>query len=123
VEGFLKNVKILRSRNTTLTILHDISGIIKPSRMTLLLGPPGAGKITLLTTLARKLDRNLKVTGTVTFNGHSLNECVPQRTSSYISQHDLHLHEMTVRETLDFSRRCQGVGARYGSLGNSSSSL
>jgi ABC-type multidrug transport system ATPase subunit len=62
--------------------------------------------------LAGKPDRNLKVTGTVTYNGHSLNEFVPQRTFSYISQHDLHLHEMTVRETLDFSRRCQGVEAR-----------
>lgn len=113
IEGFLNYTKILRSRKQTLTILHDVSGIIKPSRMTLLLGPPGAGKTTLLTTLAGRPDRDLKVTGTVTYNGHSLNEFVPQRTSTYISQHDLHLREMTVRETLDFSGRCQGVGVRY----------
>ena len=37
-------------------------------------------------------------------------EFVPQRTSAYISQCDLHAEEMTVRETLDFSVRCQGVG-------------
>jgi hypothetical protein len=43
-----------------------------------------------------------------------LNEFVPQKTSAYISQHDLHVGEMTVRETLDFSARCQGVGTRYG---------
>ncbi|KAE9459161.1 hypothetical protein C3L33_08934, partial [Rhododendron williamsianum] len=41
------------------------------------------------------------------------NEFVPQRTSAYISQHDLHLGELTVRETLAFSARCQGVGQRY----------
>ncbi|XP_057868467.2 ABC transporter G family member 39 [Cryptomeria japonica] len=112
-EGFLNYLHILRSKRTTLTILHDVSGIIKPSRMTLLLGPPGAGKTTLLTALAGKHDRNLRITGDVTYNGHSLIEFVPQRTCSYISQHDLHFAEMTVRETLDFSGQCQGVGSRY----------
>ncbi|KAL5994754.1 ABC transporter G member 39 [Asimina triloba] len=55
----------------------------------------------------------LEVSGKVTYNGHGLEEFVPQRTSAYISQHDLHIGEMTVRETLAFSGRCQGVGARY----------
>ena len=39
---------------------------------------------------------------------------MPQRTAAYISQHDNHIGEMTVRETLAFSARCQGVGTRYG---------
>ncbi len=52
--------------------------------------------------------------GNVTYNGHTLNEFVPQKTSVYISQQDLHVAEMTVRETLDFSARCQGIGTRYG---------
>ena len=43
-----------------------------------------------------------------------LEEFIPQRTSAYISQYDLHIGEMTVRETLDFSARCQGVGSRAG---------
>lgn len=43
-----------------------------------------------------------------------MDEFVPQRTSAYISQYDLHIGEMTVRETLAFSARCQGVGTRYG---------
>ena len=42
-----------------------------------------------------------------------MNEFVPQRTCAYISQHDLHYGEMTVRETLDFSGRCLGVGTQY----------
>ena len=45
-----------------------------------------------------------------------MEEFVPQRTSAYISQYDLHIGEMTVRETLAFSARCQGVGPRYGKL-------
>ncbi|KAK9229253.1 hypothetical protein WN944_022212 [Citrus x changshan-huyou] len=38
------------------------------------------------------------------------------RTAAYISQHDNHIGEMTVRETLAFSARCQGVGTRYDML-------
>lgn len=58
----------------------------------------------------------MQVLGTVTYNGHTMKEFVPQRSSAYISQHDLHIGDMTVRETLDFSARCQGVGHRYGSI-------
>lgn len=54
-----------------------------------------------------------QVSGKVTYCGHELDEFVPQRTCAYISQHDLHYGEMTVRETLDFSGRCLGVGTRY----------
>lgn len=54
-----------------------------------------------------------QVTGKITYCGHEFHEFVPQRTCAYISQHDLHYGEMTVRETLDFSGRCLGVGTRY----------
>ncbi|KAF7135728.1 hypothetical protein RHSIM_Rhsim08G0227200 [Rhododendron simsii] len=112
-ESALGLVGIRLAKTTKLTILKDASGIIKPSRMTLLLGPPSSGKTTLLLALAGKLDSSLKVKGGVTYNGHRLNEFVPQKTSAYISQNDVHVGEMTVKETLDFSVRCQGVGSRY----------
>ncbi|KAK4725678.1 hypothetical protein R3W88_030595 [Solanum pinnatisectum] len=113
LEDMLNFLHILPSRKRKLTILDDVSGIIKPCRLTLLLGPPGCGKTTFLLALAGKLDSALKVTGKVTYNGHEMNEFVPQRTAAYISQYDLHIGEMTVRETLEFSARCQGVGSRY----------
>ncbi|KAF5466529.1 hypothetical protein F2P56_016447 [Juglans regia] len=81
--------------------------------MTLLLGPPSSGKTTLLLALAGKLDPNLKVRGEISYNGYRLDEFVPKKTSAYISQNDVHIGEMTVKETLDFSARCQGVGTRY----------
>ncbi|PSS17958.1 ABC transporter G family member 36 like [Actinidia chinensis var. chinensis] len=112
-ESALGLVGIRLAERTELTILKDASGMIKPSRMTLLLGPPSSGKTTLLLALAGKLDTSLKVKGEVTYNGHRLNEFVPQKTSAYISQNDVHVGEMTVKETLDFSARCQGVGSRY----------
>ncbi|KAB2081398.1 hypothetical protein ES319_A05G129500v1 [Gossypium barbadense] len=115
-EGLLINMGILSSRMKKLTILKDVSGMIKPGRMTLLLGPPSSGKTTLLLALAGKLDPALQFSGSVTYNGHTMKEFVPQRTAAYISQFDLHLGEMTVRETLAFSARCQGVGTRYDML-------
>lgn len=112
-ETALGYLGIRLAQKTKLTILKDVSGIIKPSRMTLLLGPPSSGKTTLLLALAGKLDPTLKTRGEITYNGHMLDEFVPQKTSAYISQNDIHVGEMTVKETLDFSARCQGVGSRY----------
>lgn len=82
--------------------------------MTLLLGPPSSGKTTLLLALAGKLDRGLEKKGRITYNGHTLNEFVPQKTAAYISQHDLHVGELTVRETLDFASHVLGVGSQFG---------
>uniref|UniRef100_J3NCE9 ABC transporter domain-containing protein n=1 Tax=Oryza brachyantha TaxID=4533 RepID=J3NCE9_ORYBR len=93
-------------------ILKNVSGIIKPSRLTLLLGPPGCGKTTLLKALAGKLSKSLTVTGEIEYNGVKLEQFVPEKTSAYVSQYNLHVSEMTVRETLDFSARFQGVGSR-----------
>ncbi|XP_044500168.1 pleiotropic drug resistance protein 3-like isoform X3 [Mangifera indica] len=101
-----------KSKEAKINIINDISGIIKPGRITLLLGPPGCGKTTLLKALSGNLDKSLEVTGEISYNGYRLDEFVPQKTSAYISQEDLHMAEMTVRETLDFSARCQGIGSR-----------
>ncbi|KAI8569218.1 hypothetical protein RHMOL_Rhmol02G0261800 [Rhododendron molle] len=113
LESVLGLFRLAPSKKRKIQILKDVSGIVKPSRMTLLLGPPNAGKTTLLLALAGKLDRDLKLSGKVTYCGHELNEFVPQRTCAYISQLDLHYGGLTVRETLDFSGRCFGVGRRY----------
>ncbi|XP_057500295.1 ABC transporter G family member 32-like [Actinidia eriantha] len=115
-EALLRKLHIYPGRRRKLTILDDISGIIRPSRLTLLLGPPSSGKTTLLLALAGRLGTDLQMSGTVTYNGHSLKEFVPQKTSAYVSQQDWHVAEMTVRETLDFSAHCQGVGCKYDML-------
>ncbi|KAL3714540.1 hypothetical protein ACJRO7_006455 [Eucalyptus globulus] len=99
-------------KGNKIRILKNVSGVLKPARMTLLLGPPECGKTTLLQALAGKSEKFLKVKGETSYNGYKLNEFAPQKTLAYISQYDTHISEMTVRETLDFSARCQGIGGR-----------
>ncbi|KAK1392228.1 ABC transporter G family member 31 like [Heracleum sosnowskyi] len=113
LERLLTTLRIYKPRRHKLTILNNISGAVKPGRMTLLLGPPGSGKSTLLLALAGKLDSELKKSGNITYNGHMLDEFCIQRTSAYISQTDNHIAELTVRETLDFAARCEGASEGF----------
>ncbi|XP_054822130.1 ABC transporter G family member 32-like isoform X2 [Prosopis cineraria] len=115
-EALLRQLRISRRKRSKMRILGDISGIIRPSRLTLLLGPPSSGKTTLLLALAGRLGPGLQMSGSITYNGHGLDEFVPQKTSAYIGQQDYHAAEMTVRETLKFAGRCQGVGFKYDML-------
>ncbi|XP_027083196.2 ABC transporter G family member 32 isoform X1 [Coffea arabica] len=115
-EVFLRQLRIFPGRRKKLSILKNVCGILRPSRLTLLLGPPSSGKTTLLLALAGRLGPGLQMSGRVTYNGHDMREFVPQRTSAYVSQHDCHMAEMTVRETLEFSGRCQGLGYKQDML-------
>ncbi|KAK7305391.1 hypothetical protein VNO77_43296 [Canavalia gladiata] len=108
LEGIVTGLGIAKPKRHPLTILNNINGVIKPGRMTLLLGPPGSGKTTLLLALAGKLDSNLKKSGSITYNGHEQKEFCVQRAAGYTSQTDNHIAELTVRETFDFANRCQG---------------
>nr|GMD06463.1 pleiotropic drug resistance protein 1-like [Ipomoea batatas] len=43
MKGFFNSIHILPNRKKSLPILHEVIGIIKPGRMTLLLGPSSSG--------------------------------------------------------------------------------
>ena len=55
-----------------------------------------------------------QVTGSITYNGRDFSHFVPEQTATFVNQSDLHLPEMTVRETLDHGARMQGIGFRGG---------
>jgi translation initiation factor RLI1 len=48
----LTSAGLLKSHKHHLTILKGVTGVLKPGRLTLLLGPPSSGKSTLLKALA-----------------------------------------------------------------------
>lgn len=56
----------------------------------------------------------LQVSGNITYNGKNFHEFQAVHTSAYVDQNDLHQAELTVRETLDFAARCQGIGHKGG---------
>ncbi|GMF16890.1 unnamed protein product [Phytophthora lilii] len=93
-------------------ILRNVSGVLKPGTMTLVLGQPGSGKCSLLKVLGGRFPTNKRVhiEGDVTYDGtpqeHLLHR-LPQFVS-LVDQHDKHFPTLTVKETLEFANACKG---------------
>ncbi|WIA42005.1 hypothetical protein OEZ86_009302 [Tetradesmus obliquus] len=92
-----------------LTILDGLNGVLKPGRCTLLLGPPGSGKTTFLRVLGNRLRgcNRLQVSGSILYNGHNKDEFVVERTTAFVDQHDNHIPNLSVAETVKFAHVCQ----------------
>ncbi|CAB4255590.1 similar to Saccharomyces cerevisiae YDR011W SNQ2 Plasma membrane ATP-binding cassette (ABC) transporter [Maudiozyma barnettii] len=83
-------------------LLNNVSGFCIPGTLTALVGESGAGKTTLLNTLAQ---RNVgEITGDMLLNGLPIDASFERRTG-YVQQQDVHIAELTVRESLIFSAR------------------
>ncbi|KAI4517501.1 ABC-2 type transporter-domain-containing protein [Schizophyllum commune] len=84
-------------------LLHDVSGIVQPGKLTALMGESGAGKTTLLNVLAQRVSMGV-ITGDRFVNGQPLPMDFQAQTG-YCQQLDTHLPSSTVREALLFSAR------------------
>ncbi|KAE9346683.1 ABC transporter G family member 34 [Phytophthora fragariae] len=95
-------------------IIKNVSGVLKPGTITLLLGQPGSGKTSLMRVLVGQFPKsgNVKIEGDVTYNGVPREEIIrvlPQ-FSAYVTQFDKHFPTLTVRETLEFAYAVCGGG-------------
>lgn len=84
----------------------SLTGAVESGSMTLVIAPPGHGKTTFLRALAGSLDvPKMTQTGSVLLNGASYSESDLHlsQTIATVSQRDLHLPLLTVRETLEFA--------------------
>jgi hypothetical protein len=89
-------------------IYNNLSGVIPSGRMTLILGAPGCGKSQFLKTLGGHMRHNKNITGTLLYDGLSADEQLSagiytEKLCALVAQGDVHMANLTVRETLNFA--------------------
>ncbi|KAF3957757.1 hypothetical protein CMV_017263 [Castanea mollissima] len=85
----------------TRRLLDGLSGYAEPGRIMAIMGPSGSGKSTLLDSLAGRLSGNVVMTGNVLLNGKKRR--LDYGVLAYVTQEDILLGTLTVRETLTYS--------------------
>ncbi|WAO90102.1 Hypothetical protein NCS54_00751300 [Fusarium falciforme] len=82
-------------------ILRDIAADFQPGSLTAIIGASGSGKTTLLDALSDRLTSRARISqGTATFNSHAR---VHDVRHAYVTQQDVLLPTLTVRETLRYA--------------------
>ncbi|CAK9439979.1 uncharacterized protein LODBEIA_P40790 [Lodderomyces beijingensis] len=84
-------------------LVDSVSGYCEPGTLTALMGESGAGKTVLLNSLAQRIDFGI-VSGDILVNGKPLDLSFSRRTG-YVLQQDIHVAQITVRESLQFAAR------------------
>jgi len=94
------------------TVLQPTDGMLNSGDMLAVMGPSGCGKTTLLDAVSGRT-RSHKLSGTVSFNGHTqVSFAQRSRVLSYVGQEDSLLGVFTVAESLRFAVRFyHGYGA------------
>lgn len=110
VKGVAKNEAVFTFTNVNYTIpfengerklLDNVQGLVRPGKLTALMGASGAGKTTLLNTLAQRINFGV-VTGDFLVDGRPLPKSF-QRATGFAEQMDVHEPTSTIREALRFS--------------------
>ncbi|PWA00900.1 hypothetical protein BB558_003037 [Smittium angustum] len=98
--GCFKNYENTRSK----TILDSITGSFKPGKLTAIIGPSGSGKTSLLNLLSGRIGSG-NITGNIWLNGRNADNGSLKLVSRYISQEDVMLPTMTVKEIIEMAIR------------------
>jgi ABC-type multidrug transport system ATPase subunit len=102
-------------RKGTKIILDDISIVLRPGKMYLVLGPPGSGKSTFLRAIAGRLKvgKDATMNGSISYNGKTREEKTKfhiDNAIAFIDQSDRHAPRITVDETFEFAYQCKRGG-------------
>ena len=90
-------------------LINNASGFIS-SGLTALMGESGAGKTTLLNILSQRTESGV-VNGEILIDGKPLsNGSAFKRSIGFVQQQDVHLAELTVKESLEISCNLRGDG-------------
>ncbi|XP_074283327.1 ABC transporter G family member 1-like [Silene latifolia] len=87
------------------TILEGLTGYAEPGNVLAIMGPSGSGKSTLLDALAGRLLSNMRQSGKIMINGR--NQALAFGTSAYVTQDDILMTTLTVREAVYYSALLQ----------------
>uniref|UniRef100_A0ACD5YH76 Uncharacterized protein n=2 Tax=Avena sativa TaxID=4498 RepID=A0ACD5YH76_AVESA len=90
------------------SILSGISGHARPGEVLAIMGPSGCGKTTLLDTLAGRLGPGVNESGLILINGRR--EKLAFGTSAYVTQDNVLMSTMSVREAVYYSAQLQLPG-------------
>nr|BAJ97265.1 predicted protein [Hordeum vulgare subsp. vulgare] len=91
------------------SILSGITGHAGPGEVLAIMGPSGCGKTTLLDTLAGRLGPGITQTGLILINGRR--EKLAFGTSAYVTQDNVLMSTMSVREAVYYSAQLQLPGS------------
>ncbi|BAF29663.1 ABC transporter G family member 1 [Oryza sativa Japonica Group] len=86
-------------------ILDGITGHARPGEVLAIMGPSGCGKTTLLDTLAGRLGQEMNQTGVILINGRQ--EKLAFGTSAYVTQDNVLMSTLSVREAVYYSAHLQ----------------
>eukprot|EP00123_Amoebidium_parasiticum_P014061 comp22305_c0_seq1/m.33111 comp22305_c0_seq1/g.33111 ORF comp22305_c0_seq1/g.33111 comp22305_c0_seq1/m.33111 type:complete len:668 (-) comp22305_c0_seq1:89-2092(-) len=87
---------------TKKTILDKVNGVFQPARLTVILGPSGAGKTSLLNVLAGEIKQKT-VGGEIRVNDQKVEGRGMKKLSGFVFQDDVIMYTMTVKEAITFS--------------------
>ncbi|XP_039126795.1 ABC transporter G family member 1-like [Dioscorea cayenensis subsp. rotundata] len=86
-------------------ILDGVTGYAQPGEILAIMGPSGCGKSTLLDSLAGRLGSGMIQTGNILVNGRR--QTLAFGTSAYVTQEDVLMTTLTVKEAVYYSAQLQ----------------
>ncbi|KAG1342344.1 ABC transporter G family member 11 [Cocos nucifera] len=98
-------VTATNGKDSSRVILAGLTGFARPGEVLAIMGPSGCGKSTLLNALAGRLDSGTNQTGHVLVNGWR--QRLAFGTSAYVTQDDILMTTLTVREAVCYSAQLQ----------------